>query len=60
VILEEARGEARAVTREARAEREQLLAESRRIRALLNAALDALDEAEEPSLDTPPLDAEAA
>jgi cell division initiation protein len=47
VIVDEAHAEARAITREAAGVREQLLAEARRIRTLLNAALDALDEAEE-------------
>ena len=46
VVLEEARSEARSITRAARAECELLAAESRRIRALLVAALDAVDEAD--------------
>ena len=46
IILEEAHAEARAVTRTATAERERLLAEARKIRALLEAALDAVDDAE--------------
>ena len=47
-IVSEAHAEARTITREARAECERLALESRRIRVLLNAALDALDEADEP------------
>jgi cell division initiation protein len=46
-IVSEAHAAARAITRDARAERERLALESRRIRVLLNAALDALDEADE-------------
>ena len=42
LIVEEAHAEARAVTRAAAAEREHLLAESRKVRALLEAALDAV------------------
>jgi hypothetical protein len=45
--VSEAHAAARAITRDARAERERLALESRRIRVLLNAALDALDEADE-------------
>jgi cell division initiation protein len=44
LIVEEAHSEARAVTREAAAERERLLGETRKIRALLEAALDAVDD----------------
>jgi cell division initiation protein len=44
LIVEEAHAEARAVTRAAAAERERLLAESRKVRALLEAALDAVDD----------------
>jgi cell division initiation protein len=47
-ILSEAHAEARTITVGARAECERLALESRRIRVLLNAALDALDEADEP------------
>ena len=47
-IVAEAHAAARTITREAQAERERLALESRRIRVLLNAALDALDEANEP------------
>jgi cell division initiation protein len=46
IVLEEAHAEARAVTRAAAAERERLLAEARKVRALLEAALDAVDDAE--------------
>ena len=45
LVVEEAHAEARAVTREAIAERERLLAEARKIRALLEAALDAVQDA---------------
>jgi hypothetical protein len=44
-VVEEAHAEARSVTREAIAERERLLAEARKIRALLEAALDAVEDA---------------
>jgi cell division initiation protein len=46
LVLEEAHAEARAVTRTAVAERERLLAEARKVRALLEAALDATEDAE--------------
>ena len=46
-IVAEAHLEGRAVTQQARAERERLLRDARRIRLLLNSALDSLDEAEE-------------
>jgi cell division initiation protein len=46
IVVEEAHAEARAVTRAAAAERERLLADARKIRALLEAALDAVDDAE--------------
>ncbi|MER3412273.1 MAG: hypothetical protein C4305_08255 [Thermoleophilia bacterium] len=64
-MLEEARLEAREITRRARAERDALAAEASRLRVLLHAALDALEEAEEgvvgaPSSDPPPSAAEAA
>jgi cell division initiation protein len=45
LVVEEAHAEARAVTREAMAERERLLGDSRKIRALLEAALDAVGDA---------------
>lgn len=47
LILEEAHAEARAVTRNAAAERERLEAAARRSRALLSAALDAVEDAQE-------------
>ncbi len=46
LVLEEAHAEARAVTRAAAAERERLLADARKVRALLEAALDAVEDAE--------------
>jgi cell division initiation protein len=58
LILEEAHAEARAVTRAAAAERERLLAETRKVRALLEAALDAVDDAA--SGDDAEADAQAA
>jgi hypothetical protein len=45
-VVSEAHAEARAVTRAAAAERERLLAEARKVRALLEAALDAVDDAD--------------
>ena len=44
-VLEEAHAEARSISREAMAERERLLGEARKIRALLEAALDAVEDA---------------
>jgi cell division initiation protein len=56
-ILDEARREAREITRRARAERESLMLDARRIRLLLHAALDAVDEAEtEDSDEEPPVE----
>jgi cell division initiation protein len=46
LVLGEAHAEARAVTRQASQERERLLAEARKVRALLEAALDAVDDAD--------------
>jgi cell division initiation protein len=46
LVLEEAHAEARRITRDAIAERERLGAETHRIRALLEAALDAVDDAD--------------
>jgi cell division initiation protein len=43
LIVDEAHSEARSITRQASAERERLVAESRRVRALLRAALETLD-----------------
>jgi len=48
LIVEEARAEARAITRRARADHDRLLAEIRRMRSLLHAALATVD-AEAPS-----------
>jgi cell division initiation protein len=45
-IVSEAQAEARTITRKARSEHETLSTEARRLRLLLHAALDALDEAE--------------
>ena len=47
IVIEEAHAEARAATRAAAAERERLLADARKVRALLEAALDAVADAEE-------------
>ena len=44
-IVAEAKAEARAITREARAEHDRLAGESRRMRALLGAALQSVDDA---------------
>jgi cell division initiation protein len=46
IILAEAHAEARAVTRAATTERERLLADARKVRALLEAALDSVADAE--------------
>ena len=46
IVLEEAHAEARRITRDAVAERERLGAETHRIKALLAAALDAVEDAE--------------
>ena len=46
LVVGEAHAEARAVTRAAAAERERLLAEARKVRALLEAALDAVEDAD--------------
>ena len=46
IILAEAHAEARAVTRAAASERERLLVEARKVRALLEAALDSVADAE--------------
>jgi cell division initiation protein len=47
LIVAEAHTAARTITRDARAERERLALESRRLRLLLHSALDALDEADD-------------
>jgi cell division initiation protein len=49
-IVAEAQAEARTITRQARSEHDMLAGEARRLRLLLHAALDALDEAD-PKLD---------
>jgi cell division initiation protein len=46
LVLEEAHSEARQITQGARAERERLHAETRRVKALLGAALDAVEDAD--------------
>jgi cell division initiation protein len=46
LILTEAHGEARAITRDAVAERARLMGEARKVKALLAAALDAVEDAE--------------
>ena len=46
LVVSEAHAEARSVTRAAAAERERLLAEARKVRALLEAALDAVEDAQ--------------
>jgi len=46
LVLEEAHAEARRITRDGIAERERLATEIHRIRALLGAALDAVDDAD--------------
>jgi len=46
LVVGEAHAEAREVTRVAAAERERLLADARKVRALLEAALDAVEDAE--------------
>jgi cell division initiation protein len=53
-IIEEARHEAREITRRARADRESLLLDARRIRLLLHAALDAMDEVPEDEIGEEP------
>jgi cell division initiation protein len=45
LVLEEAHAEARSVTTAAKSERERLVSEARRVRALLEAALDAVEDA---------------
>ena len=46
LVIGEAHAEAREVTRAAAAERERLVADARKVRALLEAALDAVDDAD--------------
>jgi cell division initiation protein len=52
-IVSEAQAEARTITRKARTEYEMLSVEARRLRLLLHAALDALDEVENTELSEP-------
>jgi cell division initiation protein len=54
-IVTEAHAAARAITRDARTDRERLTLEARRLRVLLHAALDALDEAEEEEEEDSPI-----
>ena len=49
LVLHEAQVEARSITRTAAAERERLLAESHRVRALLRSALTTLEEGKAPA-----------
>jgi cell division initiation protein len=51
LVLTEAHAEAREITRRALAEREHLVADARRIRALLQSALDALDDSQRDGAD---------
>jgi cell division initiation protein len=60
LILTEAHAEARAVQRNARAENERLTNESRRLRAQLRSALEAVQEVEDTWVASPPAEAEAA
>jgi|SRR5665647_896606 len=59
LILREAHAEARAVQRSARTENERLATESRRLRAQLRAALEAIEEAEDawPAVEAPSAEA---
>jgi DivIVA domain-containing protein len=59
-ILTEARAEARSITRQARADLEQLAGDARRLRSLLHAALDAIDDADIDDSDEDGEEAEAA
>ena len=60
LILAEAHTEARAVQRAARSENERLTSESRRVRAQLRAALEAIEEVEDTWQSAEPPKAEAA
>jgi cell division initiation protein len=60
LVVEEAHAEARSVTRAAAAERERLHAEARRVRALLEAALEAVQQAGEDDGDGTETEREAA
>jgi cell division initiation protein len=60
LVVEEAHAEARSVTRAAAAERERLQAETRKIRALLEAALEAVEDASREDTNRTETDREAA
>jgi cell division initiation protein len=63
LVLGEAHAEARAVQRQARAENERLVADSRRLKAQLRAALEGIEDVEDSWPDTEPVaeaEAEAA
>ena len=60
LILTEAHAEARAVQRNARSENERLATESRRLRAQLRAALEAVQEVDDAWTPAPAAEAEAA
>jgi len=53
VVVAEAHAEARSITRGAHMERERMIAEARRVRALLRSALDLVDESQTPTGDAP-------
>jgi cell division initiation protein len=59
LIISEAHAEARSITREAAAQREHLLTESRRLESMLRSALAAIDHST-PEVVKPQTDAEAA
>jgi cell division initiation protein len=61
MVVAEAHAEARTITRGAQGERERLITEARRVRSLLRAALDIVEESQAPSEEAPsePGDAEA-
>jgi cell division septum initiation protein DivIVA len=63
LVLGEAHAEARAVQRQARAENERLVADSRRLKAQLRAALEGIEDVEDSWPETEPVaeaEAEAA
>jgi cell division initiation protein len=60
LIIDEAHAEGRSIAREAAAERERLMRDSRRVRTLLRAALEALEEAGPRTLADGDPEAEAA
>ncbi len=53
LVIREAHTAARSITQEALVEREKLLSEATRVRALLQAALTAVDETESAAVETP-------